>query len=120
MPNIESTKFGEVIIDGRRYCQVLIIGDDVIERNEKKLERLFGTTHRIGDWEIEKLLETEPEIVIVGTGQNGVLKVSAEFMEKMQEANVKVIADISPEAIKKYNENRAKGKKINALIHTTC
>ena len=50
MPHINSTKFGEIIIDNRKYHQVLMIGDAVSERDAKKLKQLFNTTHAIGEW----------------------------------------------------------------------
>jgi len=47
MPYIDSTQFGEVVIDGRKYSQVLIVGNSVIERDYKKLKELFNTSHKI-------------------------------------------------------------------------
>jgi len=120
MPHIDSTKFGEIKIDGKKYGQVLIIGEAVLERDEEKLRRLFDTTHKIGDWEIEQLLEGNPEVVIVGTGQSGALQVEEMFSERMQKSGIEVIAAIAPQAIEIYNKKTEQGKKVNALIHTTC
>ncbi|EKD49711.1 MAG: hypothetical protein ACD_63C00067G0006 [uncultured bacterium] len=118
MPHIDSTKFGSVTIDGKIYKQVLVIGDFVEERNEARLDELFGTTHRIGDWEVEKLLGNKPEIVVVGTGQNGVLEVTDDVRKKLSE--VELIELETPKAIEKYNKLFEGGRKVNALIHTTC
>jgi len=120
MPHIDSTKFGEVVIDDKKYGQVLIIGDAIFERDEEKLRKLFDTTHRIGDWEIDQLLKAKPEAVIIGTGQSGVLKVEKEFLERMEKAGIEVITAITPKAIKIYNEMAERGRRVNALIHTTC
>lgn len=120
MLHIDSTKFGEIVIDGEKYGQVLVIGGAVFERDEEKLRELFGTTHQIGNWEIEALLQENPEIVIVGTGQEGVLKVEKDFLEQMEKAKVEVITAITPKAIEIYNEKAEESKRVNALIHTTC
>ena len=120
MPYIDSTQFGEVIIDGKKYNQVLIIGDSVIERDYKKLKELFGTSHKIGDWETETLLRTNPEVIVIGTGQDGKLEVDKDFLDKTGEKGVEVIIAITPEAIKIYNEKVKNEKLVNALIHTTC
>jgi hypothetical protein len=120
MSHIESTKFGEVIVDGTKYHQVLVIGDTVKERDTEKLKELYDTTHIIGDWEIQELLKENPQIVIVGTGQNGAMEVDENFSNEMNKKGIEVIIAKTPEAIETYNE-KAKGKKrINALIHTTC
>ena len=84
MPYINSTQFGNVIIDDKKYNQVLIIGDSVMERDYQKLEELFNTSHKIGDWEIEELLKQKPEIIVIATGQNGAMKVDKEFINGFQ------------------------------------
>ncbi|MBD3282646.1 MAG: hypothetical protein GF387_03530 [Candidatus Portnoybacteria bacterium] len=120
MPYINSTKFGQIVVDNEKYGQVLIVGDSVIERESEKLKKVFGTSHKIGDWEIDALLKNNPDIVVIGTGQSGVMKVGDDFLNKMEKEGVNVFSGITPRAIKKYNEEMEKGKSVNALIHTTC
>lgn len=120
MPYIDSTKFGEIVIDGKKYHQVLIIGNSVIERNYERLEKLFETSHKIGDWEIEELLKEDPEIIIIGTGQDGMMEIDRDFSEKIEDKNIELVITATPEIIKVYNEKIEAGKRTNALIHTTC
>lgn len=120
MPYINSTEFGSITIDDKKYNQVLIIGNYVIERDYSKLEKLFGTSHKIGTWEVEKLLQESPDLILIGTGQSGVMEVNKEVLDKLKTSGAEVIVDITPKIIKLYNEKIKSGKKINALIHTTC
>jgi hypothetical protein len=120
MPHIDSTQFGEITIDDKKYHQVLIVGDSIEERDYKKLKELFETSHKIGDWEIEKLLSNNPEVIVIGTGQNGAFVIDAETTKKLQISGAQIISDITPKAIEAYNERIKLGKKVNALIHTTC
>ncbi|MDP3093528.1 MAG: MTH938/NDUFAF3 family protein [bacterium] len=120
MPKIDSVDFGSIVIDGKKYHQVLIVGSEVLERDYKRLEELFGTSHKIGDWEAEKLFEENPEIIVIGTGWQGALEVGEDFVGLAREKGIIVIALLTPEAIKFYNEKAGLGQKINALIHTTC
>lgn len=120
MPHIDSTQFGEVVINGKKYNQVLIIENSVVERDYEKLKKLFNTSHKIGDWETKALLEKNPEIIVIGTGQDGKLEVDKDFIDKIKRKGVETIAEITPEAIKTYNEKVKSGKRVNALIHTTC
>jgi len=120
MPHIDSTQFGEITIDGKKYNQVLIIGNSVGERDYKRLKGLFGTSHKIGDWEIEELLKENPEIIVVATGQNGAMEIDGEFFKEMKEKGIEVIADTTPKAIEIFNAKTKEGKRVNALIHTTC
>lgn len=120
MINFEKTWFGGVRINGQDYKQVLVVGEEIEERDTARLNELFGTTHRIGDWEIEKLLSNKPEIIIIGNGQSGVLEVTSEVEEKFKTAGVDLRILLTPEAISEFNKLYQEDKRINALIHTTC
>jgi hypothetical protein len=120
MLHIDSTQFGEVVIDDKKYHQALIIGDKIEERDYKKLKELFDTAHKIGDWEIEALISNNPEIIIIGTGQNGAMSVDEDSAKKLKAKSSELIIAETPQAIEIYNEQVKLGKKVNALIHTTC
>jgi len=115
----ESTSFGKVNIDGKTYGDVVIANNEVIPRNKGFLRRAFSTSHKISDDEVKKLLEGDVEVIVIGTGQSGVLSVDSRIRERIQGANVELVAAKTPEAIKLFN-SLAREKKVNALIHTTC
>ncbi|MFA6132178.1 MAG: MTH938/NDUFAF3 family protein [Patescibacteria group bacterium] len=120
MPHIDSTEFGFIIIDNKKFDQVLIIGDQIEERDYPRLKELFGTSHRLGPWETEKLLSNKPEVIIVGTGQDGKLEIDEDFLAACRAAGVEVVVEKTPEALVVYNRLISEGKHINALFHTTC
>lgn len=120
MIHIDSTTFGSITIDGKRFGQVLIIGDKVMERDEGRLNELFGTTHYVGSWEVDQLLSGNPEVIIIGNGTAGVLEVSSEAREKIKEKKVELKVLLTPLAVKEYNKEVEAGRRINALMHTTC
>ena len=117
---IDSVGWAEVVIGGRKYFQALVVGGKAVPRDHEKLEQLFGTTHVIPDWEQERLLEGNPEVIIIGNGWNSVLKVSEEAKRKFEEAGVEVKVLDTQRAVEEYNRLVDEGKKVNALIHTTC
>ncbi len=118
MVKIDKLSWGKVRVGGEDYHQVLIYGGKVEERDRFKLESLFGTTHRIGKWEIKKLLKGDPEMVIIASGWSGVLEVIEEDQEKLKRADLKVLK--SEEAVEEYNRLVGEGRKVNILVHTTC
>lgn len=120
MSHIDSVEFGSIVIDGQKYHQVLIIGNETIERNQERLEGLFGTTHKVGDWEIEKLVAGHPEMIVVATGFDGALQPEAGFLDAAVEKGISLMVAQTPKAVELYNETVKAGKKVNALIHTTC
>ena len=110
--NIDSTDFGRIVINGKKYSDVLIVNNEILERDWK------SGSHRVSNSEAEKLLMGNPDIIIVGTGQAGVLKVEGNIMEKIGK-NAELLILKTQEAVKNFNE-LSKDKKVNALIHTTC
>jgi len=120
MPIINSTEFGSITIDNIKYSQVLILENRVIERDYNKLKELFGTSHKIGDWEVNELLRDNPEIILIGTGQNGMLAVDTKVIETISKKGIELIIEKTPEVIITYNKKIQEGKRVNALIHTTC
>jgi len=129
MLKIDKVEWGKMEIKGKKYGQVLIVGNQIFERDSEKLHQLFDTTHKIGDWEVEKLFSDNPELIIIGTGWAGVLGVSSKALlrgipseYKVQSAKLGIELKIlkTPKAVKEYNKLTGEGKKVNALIHTTC
>lgn len=120
MIKIDKVEWGKIEVDGKEYGQVLILDDQILERDSEKLHQLFGTTHKIGDWEVEKLFSDNPEAIIIGTGWTGVLKVSEELKTKSEKLQIRMRALRTPKAVEEYNKLTGEGKKVNSLIHTTC
>lgn len=118
--HFDSSRFGEVIIDGRSYGDVLVVGEEIEERDDPRLDRELGTDHLIGDWEVEKLLSNKPEIIIIGMGTAGDLRVTPGVRRKIEKTGVELIAATTPRAIEEYNSLVKMGKRVNVLIHTTC
>jgi len=71
--------------------------------------------HFVGLAEIEGLLKEGPDILIIGTGYNNMVRVGKEMTAM---ANVEVLP--TPQAVRRYNELRVKGKRVAAIIHSTC
>jgi len=120
MVKIDSVEWGEIWVDGKQYHQVLIVGEEVFERDSEKLHQLFGTTHKIGEQEEKMLLEGNPEVIIIGNGWEGVLQVTENFKLETENLGIDLKILRTPEAVEEYNQLVKEGKKANVLIHTTC
>ena len=120
MIKINSVEWGKIKVNGREYGQVLIIGDEVFERDSEKLHQLFDTTHQMGDWEAEQLVADNPEVIVVGNGWDGVLEINSKFKVQSAKLGIELKTFRTPQAMEEYNKLVAEGKKVSALIHTTC
>jgi hypothetical protein len=112
---ISRTWFGGVEIDGKRYRDVLIVEGEIIDRGKWG----YFDTHTVSERELKELLRGNPEVILIGSGQSGVLEVPTEVEEEIKKRGIELIVLETPKAIERYNE-LSKVKKVNALIHTTC
>lgn len=117
---VNSVDWGKIWVDGKEYREVLIVGDKVFEREHEKLKQLFGTGHQIGDWETEILLSNRPEVIVIGNGWDGVLEVNEKIKNKIEKIGMELKILKTPQAAEEFNRLSEAGKKVNALIHTTC
>jgi len=120
MPKIEKIGWGKVKINGKEYKQALIVGEKVMPREVEKVKQVYGTDHVIASWEEELLFSENPEVILIATGWSGVLKISSKFKIQSSKLGIEMIEVLTPRAAKKYNNLISEGKRVNALIHTTC
>ncbi|MEO0098233.1 MAG: MTH938/NDUFAF3 family protein [candidate division WOR-3 bacterium] len=112
---IERTGFGWIIVDGVKYTSDIIITTNGEIRN--RYEDFSGSSHSLSEKELEKLLIGNPEVVIIGTGQNGCLSLSPEIKDYLKKKDVEFISLLTPEAIRAFNQEK---RKKSALFHLTC
>lgn len=117
---IDSAGWGEIVINGEKFFQAMVVGGKATSRDHERLEKLFGTTHVIPDWEQEKLLERDPEIIVIGDGWDSALRVSEEARARFKKAGAQIKILDTKRAVEEYNRLVEEGKRVNALIHTTC
>lgn len=117
---IEAYEFGRIVVNGRAYTSDLIIFPDRVEAGWQRKEghalrrEDVSAVVRVGNKGKEKL-----EVLIVGTGKYGVLKVLPEAREFAETEGVELIAEPTARACETYNR-LSKSKKVAAALHLTC
>ncbi|MGA3303996.1 MAG: MTH938/NDUFAF3 family protein [Methylovirgula sp.] len=116
---IESTEFGSITIDGHPYDHDVVIGlsGEVRKRHKKLSKELYGTSHIISRAEAEDVFEKGCDQLIVGSGQEGNVRLSPEAVEYFEKKKCAILLQPTPQAIVAFNQSRA--KKIG-LMHVTC
>ncbi|MGQ4894413.1 MAG: Mth938-like domain-containing protein [Candidatus Njordarchaeia archaeon] len=115
MMQIESYRFGEIIINGKTYTQDLIIFPERIRTNWWRKEG-----HRLHLEDLTEVLEYKPEILIVGTGYDGLMKVPRELIETLEKKGIKVIVKKTKDACNEFNKYIKEKRKVVAAFHLTC
>jgi len=112
---IDSYSFGQIVVDGERYTNDIIIFLDRIKDNWWRREG-----HRIEIEDLKEMIQEKPEILVVGTGYFGFVKVPAEVKEYVKGKGIELIAQSTKEACKTFNSLLKSGKKVVAALHISC
>jgi glucokinase len=118
-PTVIRTRFGEVVVGEKTYTgDVCITVDGNVKKRKKRLAREeYHTAHTLGPKELEKLCKGGPEVVFVGTGESGSLKVSEDALRFLSQRSIQCKALPTPELAEAYNKSN---KRKAAVIHVTC
>jgi hypothetical protein len=113
---IQNYEFGSIIIDGKKYTSDLIIyPDGHVEDSwwRKSSHNLFLN-------DIRALVDTAPEVIIAGTGINGLMKVAPDLEKSLAQKEIKLLYASNLGAIKTYNDLASSTSKVGACFHLTC
>ena len=109
---IQHYEFGKIIIDGKTYTHDVKIKKDKIE----DWWREEGHVCSIND--IKDCVDEKPDVIIIGTGHDGVMKVPEDTIEFLKDNNIEFVIDTTGNAVKRFNE--LEGKNIIGAFHLTC
>ena len=76
---IDSYSFGTITIDNQKFTKDLIIYSDHINLSWKR-----KTGHFLTKDDIIEILEYKPEVLIIGTGSRGLMKVDEILKDKIK------------------------------------
>lgn len=120
---IDETEFGSITIDGKRYEHDVVIYPQKIEERKKKISKnKYGSGHKFCKEEMEEYLKNADniDIVLVGTGQYGVLNLLNETRKMLDDNGIDVIERETPDAIKDFNQRVKTQENIIGIFHVTC
>lgn len=111
---IEEFKFGSFRIDGMTYLSDIKIID-------KRIKYWAGRTrYDIELSQLKDLLVPMPELVIIGTGAAGLMKVPIDVKMFFMNNRIPIIIEKTDAACKEFNKAMKAGKKVHALLVSTC
>jgi hypothetical protein len=114
--HIDKYAFGSIRIDGRDYSRdVIMIGEDV---RSPWWREAGGHVYAAAD--LKDLLAAAPEVVVLGTGYFGRVKVLDATLEAFAEAGSDIVVERTGGAVEAYNRCVADGRDVAAALHLTC
>jgi hypothetical protein len=115
MELIESYDFGRIVIHGITYTNDLVILGQSIKENWWRKEGHVLHTSDIKD----AVEEFAPEVVVIGTGYMGMMKVSGETRLYVQKKGMELLVEKTKKACELVN-SLSESKRVLAGLHLTC
>lgn len=114
---IERYNFGQIKINGKTYTSDLIIYPDRIDSNWWRKQG-----HSLYPEDVEDVVKAKPDVLVVGTGNSGSMRVPASTQEWISSRGIKLIAEPTKKACSIYNRlsESKEPKKVIAALHLTC
>ena len=110
---IDSTKFGEITVNGKPYdSDLTVYWDGRVAFRSKE--------HVVELGEFLKVMKAGPDVLVVGTGQSAVLRIAPEVIQLASDRKVQVYAEATPRAVEMFNAFASSGRKVVGIFHVTC
>jgi hypothetical protein len=112
---ITDYSFGRIVVNGQACNHDIKIVQDTLMPD---WWRKSGHTVEIED--VQDLLDNEPEILVIGKGQPGYMRVADSLRQLLAEKNVKLIEAPTAEAIETFNRLHQEGRRVCGGFHVGC
>lgn len=114
--HIDAYSFGRIRVDGREFsADVILVGGEV---KGPWWRAAGGHVYVVED--LRELIAAAPEVVVLGTGYFGRVKVLDETLEALAQAGSEVVIEKTGAAVDSYNRLSAEGRDVAAALHLTC
>ena len=110
---IDSYRFGEIVIQGKKYTSDVIISPLGVTSWWRK------EGHELHTEDLTEVLQQKPEVLVVGTGKYGLVTVLPETRHCLEEMGIELVAQDTEQACHTYNQ-LCSSRKVIAALHLTC
>ena len=111
----EYTMGGCMTVDGTRYCRDLKIVDGKVTANWWRQEG-----HLLKRLDIEDILKSSPQILMVGTGYAGQMQITQSLRHDLDDKHIELITETTQQAVRTFNRLQSEGQSIAGAFHLTC
>ncbi|MBA7688768.1 hypothetical protein ES703_97257 [subsurface metagenome] len=111
---IDSYQFGLIIVSGQKYNSDIIVFPDRVRDDWWR-----KTGHQLCLKDIAEVITENPEVLVVGTGASGLMKVLPEVERGVEAQGIKLIVEATDKACHTYN-HVCHSQRAIAALHITC
>lgn len=111
---IEHYSFGRITIDGKTYTSDVIIYPGKVDASWWRKQG-----HNLEVADLKDVISAKPQVLVVGTGTTGFMKVPKETLSYLELKGIEVHVERTDKAAELFNQLQ-KDKIVIAALHLTC
>lgn len=111
---IDSYSFGRIVINGKTYTSDVIIYPNRVDAAWWRKE---GHLLQLAD--LAEALQAKPDVLVIGTGYAGVMRVPRETVDRIAAKGIEVKVERTAKAVEVYNDLEG-ATSVIAALHITC
>lgn len=112
---IEAYRFGKIVVDGVAYRN-----DIKIVQGRVVSDWWRSSGHEVCRDDVADILAAEPNILVVGKGNPGFLRVAPDLKAHLVKKGIQLIETKTKKAVNLFNRLAAEGIDVAAGFHLTC
>ncbi|QJA05806.1 hypothetical protein FVE67_02870 [Thermosulfurimonas marina] len=112
---IEAYRFGEMVVSGKTYRRDLKIIEGRVVPDWWRREG-----HLLAPEDLEDVWAARPEVLVVGTGASGVMRVDPRVKERAQALGITLEIYPTAKAAERFNQLFSEGRRVAGAFHLTC
>jgi len=102
-------------VAGKTYTTDLKIIGDTVEDNWWRRDG-----HLLLSEDIVDILESRPDVLVVGTGYAGNLDIPSNLRRDLAERGIQLFSERTAEAVELFNRHRTQNDNVTGAFHLTC
>lgn len=111
---IQDYSFGKIVIDGKTYTSDVIVYPERVDASWWRREG-----HLLQPEDIAGVLDAGPEVLIIGTGYSGGMRIQRQTLDLLESNGIEVHVALTRDAVSLYQKIQREGNVVAAL-HLTC
>lgn len=112
---ISEYEFGRIAIEGKTYTSDVIITPEKVTDSWWRKEG-----HSLHVEDLDAIVNAKPDLLIIGTGYYGRMKVPDKTKQYLQKQGIEVRHAKTGDAVTEFNELQREYARIVAALHLTC
>lgn len=112
---ITEFSFGRIVVEGQTCnTDIKIVQGKLVPNWWRK------SGHSVEIDDVQDILKSNSEILVIGKGQPGYMRISDSLHRHFAQNNIQMIEEPTPEAIRIFNRLYAQGKRVSGGFHVGC